>query len=306
MPVHLRGPYSLKALALAYGGDVYAGGRRALSPAPGHSAADRSVSLWLRDDRVVVHSFAGGDWREVLDDLRGRGWIDAENQLLDGSDGPHPSGHSAAAELTRAARVAAARALWDDSGSLAESSAAARHLVRRGIDPRLADAGALRAHAAAPAAVYRGAGPYRPALLAAVRTFEGKFTAAEVTYLDAGGRRSATARPPRKVVGVLPAGCAVRLARVEAEMLVGEGVCTTLSAMRRLGLPGWALLSTSNLRRWRAPDHVGRVVIAADRGAEGERSADVLCAALRAAGRQAEISLPPAGCGDWNDLDRME
>ncbi|TAL32837.1 MAG: virulence-associated protein E [Phenylobacterium sp.] len=306
MSARSRGASSLLPLARAFGGDVYAGGRRALLPAPGHSAADRSVSLWLRAGRVVVHSFGAGDWREVLDDLRARGWIDAENRLRDGGGVAGRAGRDDAVEATRAERVAAARRLWDGGGPLASGAAAAIYLARRGVDAGLADAGALRAHAAAPAAVYRGFGPHRPALLAAVRTDLGKLTAVEVTYLDSEGRRSKSARPPRKVVGVLPAGCAVRLARVGEAMVVGEGVPTTLSAMRRFGLPGWALLSTSNLRRWIAPAGVRRVVVAGDRGTDGERSAAMLVARLRAAGCGAELALPPEGFGDWNDAEGME
>ena len=39
---------SLRTIVQALGGELYDGGRRANIPAPGHSAADRSVSLLLR------------------------------------------------------------------------------------------------------------------------------------------------------------------------------------------------------------------------------------------------------------------
>jgi hypothetical protein len=295
---------SLAALVRALGGDLYAGGRRALVPAPGHSAQDRSVSLLLEGDRVVAHGFGGAAWQEILDDLRTRGWIDAENRLLTGG-APGPP-RAAAPETTRAERIAAARRLWDEGGLIAPGSPAALHIVGRGIDLRIASAGALRAHAAVAASAYRDRGVRRPALLAGVRDCDGKLTAVEITYLDDQGRRSALARPSRKVVGVLPAGCAVRLAPRAAEMLVAEGVFSTLSAMRRFGLSGWALLSTSNLRRWRPPEGVRRVVVAGDRGIDGELSAATLVARLRGSGCAAEVALPPVGFGDWNDLEREE
>ena len=53
------------ALVRSLGGDLYAGGSRALVPGPGHGPADRSVSLLLSRGRVVAHSFAGDDWRSV-------------------------------------------------------------------------------------------------------------------------------------------------------------------------------------------------------------------------------------------------
>jgi len=57
MAQNLHAPTSLAGLARALGGDCYAGGRRALLPAPGHSCEDRSVSLRLVEGRLLVHSF---------------------------------------------------------------------------------------------------------------------------------------------------------------------------------------------------------------------------------------------------------
>jgi putative DNA primase/helicase len=108
-------------------------------------------------------------------------------------------------------------------------------------------------------------------------------------------------RLPRKTIGVVPAGCAVRLDPAAAEMLVGEGVVTTLSASARFGLPAWALTSTRNLRAWTPPPGVRAVLIAADRGTDGEGSADRLRRRLADRGLRVWVELPPPGCGDWND-----
>lgn len=299
MSVNLRGGATLSALARAYGGEAYAGGRRAVVPAPGHSAADRSASLWLCDGRVIVKSFGGADWREVLDDLRARGWIDADNRLRDGGGGaPRP----ARPEPTRSDRVRAAQALWDAAGPLHADSPAARHCRARSVAPQSMVTDALRAQAATPLSIYADRGARLPALLAGVLSPDGGLTAVEVTYLDDQGRRSRRARPSRKLIGLLPAGSAVRLAEAGPDLLVAEGVFTTLSAMALFGLPGWALLSTGNLRRWRAPHGVRRVLIAGDRGPDGERSARQLRGALQAEGVAAEVVFPPPGAGDWNDV----
>ena len=53
---------SLREIVRVLGGDLYDGGRRANVPAPNHSHVDRSVSLLLEDDRVVVHTFGAADW----------------------------------------------------------------------------------------------------------------------------------------------------------------------------------------------------------------------------------------------------
>lgn len=56
-----------------------------------------------------------------------------------------------------------------------------------------------------------------------------------------------------------------------------------------------------NLRAWRPPEGVGSVLIAADRGRDGEASAAQLAAALRAGGWICAVRLPPAPFGDWNE-----
>ena len=76
---------SLRALVAALGGDLYQSGLRANVPAPGHSSNDRSVSLLLDGDRLVIHGFGAADWREVRDHLRGLGLIDAEGRLQAGA-----------------------------------------------------------------------------------------------------------------------------------------------------------------------------------------------------------------------------
>lgn len=296
-------PATLADVVRALGGDLYERGLRASVPAPGHSPGDRSISLRLVDGRVLVHSFGSATWREVLDDLRARGLVDAQHRLT--GDGPGAS-RAAPPDATRAQRTAAAVRLWAQGGPVTPDLPAGRYCIRRGVAAPLEALAALRAHAAAPAGVYRGRGPFRPALLAAVHDATGALTAVEVTYLDHEGRRSALARPPRKLVGVLPAGSAVRLAPPAAELLVAEGVFTTLSAIARFGLPGWALLSATNLRRWTAPAGVRRVLIAADRGLAGEAAAAALAAQLGQGGLEVTVVPPPAPFGDWNEAETAE
>ena len=45
------------------------------------------------------------------------------------------------------------------------------------------------------------------------------------------------------------------------------------------------------------------MLIAADRGADGEASAEQLRAGLAAAGLKARVALPPEGFGDWNEAE---
>lgn len=280
----------LAAIVRALGGDLYADGGRANVPGPGHSAADRSVSLVLSDGRVIAYSFAGDDWRAVLDDLFERGLIDRDGRLIGAGVVSAASGPSARV------RRAIAQGLWAEgrpiAGTLSET-----HLRRRAVGSASV---ALRHHPGVPAAVYAARGLRRPALLAAITAPMGELTGLEVTYLAPNGERARMALP-RKTIGVRALGAAVRLDPPAPRMLVGEGVVTCLSAAARFGLPAWALLSTGNLRAWRPPPGVAFVVIAADRGRDGERSALVLAAALRARGVRGAVRWPPAPFGDWND-----
>lgn len=286
---------SLAAIVRAVGGELYAGGRRANVPGPGHSAADRSVSLLLAGPRVIVHCFAGDDWRDVLAEFRDLGLVDGDGRLVGAAGGGRPR----AEPPPRAARSAMARGLWAEArpigGTLSE-----RHLRLRGVLGGLPDD--LRHHPGVAAAVYAGRGPRRPALLAAIRDVAGELQGVEVTYLAPNGHR-ASVRTPRKTIGGCPAGAAVRLSPAAPRMLVGEGVFTCLSAARLFRLPAWALLSTRNLRLWRPPPGVREVFIAADRGPDGERSARLLAVGLRAQGVGVGVRWPPAPHGDWNDAE---
>jgi len=292
----VNGRPTLAAIVRALGGELYAGGRRASVPGPGHSAADRSVSLLLTGRRVVVHCFAGDDWRTVLADLQRRGLIDAAGDLT-GSAGIA----SVRPDLPgRAARAAIARQLWAEARPL-DATLSERHARMRGVAGALPPA--LRHHPGVHAAIYAGRGPRRPALLAAIQGSDGALVGVEVTYLAPNGERARLAIP-RKTVGACPAGAAVRLAPAGPRLLVGEGVFTCLSAAGVFDLPAWALLSTRNLRCWRPPPGVRFVLVAADRGPDGERSARLLAARLRAGGTGCAVRWPPAPHGDWNEACR--
>ena len=290
---------SLRPIVEALGGELYDHGRRANVPGPGHSRSDRSVSLLLQADRVVVHSFGADDWRAVLDYLRSEQLIDAHNAVL-GGGGRRRVGVGAPEPPGAAERRAVAQRLWDEARPL-PGSLSQTHCRLRGIVRPLPGPGALRHHGEVPVSIYRPGRLRRPALLAAVLDPAGRLLAVEITYLAGNGLRALDLRLPRKTVGAPPAGSAVRLDPAAAEMLVAEGVFTTLSASERFGLPGWALLSTRNLRGWSVPAGVRSVLIAADRGGDGEASAERLRARLVDDGVSATVALPPAPFGDWND-----
>lgn len=291
---------SLKTIVAALGGDLYDGGRRANIPAPGHSGADRSVSLLLSGGRLVVHGFGAAGWREVLDDLRARGLVDQQGRLTDAwcvRDGGR--------RLGAAERTFAVQALWETASTVRAASPAGLYLARRGIARRGDGMAALRAHASAPLSVYHGRGRRLPALLAAVTAPDEAMCGVEIRYLRPNGH-PALARLPRKTIGRAPAGSAVRLDAAGERLVVAEGVLTALSAGERFGLPAWALLGAGRLGLWSPPPGVRSVVIAGDRGRGREAAALRLARRLRALRIDVEVRLPPPPFGDWNDVARAE
>lgn len=289
---------SLRPIVDALGGDLYDHGLRANIPGPGHSPRDRSVSLLLEGDRVVVHTFGSSDWREVLDFLRSERLIDGANAVIGG--GPRPAGGKVGETPNDVERRAAAQRLWDEARPLPRTLAE-RYCRRRGVERPLPGPEALRHHGEVPVSIYRPGRSRRPALLAGIVDAAGRLTAVEITYLAANGDRAIDLRLPRKTIGPPLAGSAVRLDPAAPEMLVAEGLFTALSASEWFGLPAWALLSTRNLRTWSAPEGAQSVLIAADRGRDGERSAGVLRDRLAGEAIAASIALPPAPFGDWNE-----
>lgn len=284
---------TLHRIVTALGGELYQCGRRANVPAPGHSDKDRSISLLLEGDRVVIHGFGAVDWRAARDDLRRRGLIHPDGRLsavyASAPTRPKPDNRM---------RTEIARRLWEESGPIGAISPGARHLRRRAIGD-----GArvrLRCHGRAPVCVYGGCAHRRAALVARIDDPLGELTAVELTYLDAAGRPAPGLAIGRKIVGLVPSGSAVRLARPGPALVVGEGVFTTLSAMARFDLPGWALLSITNLIRWTPPPSVEDVVIAADRGRAGETAAARLRQRLEGLGHRVRVCPPPHPFEDWN------
>jgi len=288
---------SLRQIVAILGGDLYQTGMRANVPAPGHGKADRSVSLLLDGGRVVIHTFGAADWREVRDDLRRRGLVDPGGRLMGVAHTPDRP------VIDHPRRRAVASALWQDGVQLVQTGVVARHLAVRGVAWR-EDLDDLLEHPRAPLSVYRPGRRAGRAMMSGIRSPLGDLTAVELTYLATNGQVASGLSVPRKTVGQVPPGSAVRLRPAAARMLVAEGVVTTLSAMVRFDLPGWALMSAGNLSRWHPPHQVSTVLIAGDRGEAGEIAAIRLARRLERDGVEAILAFPPAPFGDWNEAAR--
>lgn len=297
---------TLNGIAKAYGVSCPAGAAQIQIPAPGHSRDDRSISLRLVGNRVLVHGFADVSWKEAKDELRRLGFIDGRGNLAGSGDGGAVE-RRASAFNSREDRVQVARNIWLRGTSVA-GTLSQTYATHRGINRALPGPAAVRHHERLAVSIYNTPPQGRrwPAMITAYTGDDGRVTAVEATYLDRRGHRASRSqvRIPRKTIGVIPPGTPMRLDPLAEEMVVGEGTFTALSAGRRFALPCWAFGSAKNLSAWIAPDRIRRLIVAADRDAhgQGEAAARMLVDRMKDSGRKAYLELPPARFADWNEV----
>ncbi len=139
-----------------------------------------------------------------------------------------------------------------------------------------------------------------PATVAAVQRPDGKIVAVQTTLLTTSGTK-APVSSPRITTGALGAG-AVRLAKADLVLGIGEGVETALAAMQLTGVPCWACLGAGRMHRVAVPANVGELHIFADNDEPGRAAADRTAHANRH--RRILLRYPPEACKDWNDALR--
>jgi len=125
------------------------------------------------------------------------------------------------------------------------------------------------------------------------------------TYLSkVAGKAEVTA--PRKMMGAMPSGAAVRLAPCTDVLGIAEGIETALSASSLYGVPVWAALNANLLQEWTPPRDVQTVYIFGDndRSATGQAAAYALAHRLKGKGLSATVELPATTGQDWNDVWR--
>jgi phage/plasmid primase-like uncharacterized protein len=275
----------LERIVRICGGELYAGGRRALIPGPGHSRHDRSVSLYETDDgRVLVHCFSPrDDWRAVA------AWLQTHGI----KPRPANSAQTIAPPRTDHTGLERARVLWDEACPI-EGTIAERYLTGRAI-PRTSCASlALRFH---PSVTSLDDQRRRPAFVAAIADAAGDLKGVQVTLLSPSGAGKAAVATPRRVIGAMRGG-AVQLMPAEPDLVIAEGVETALSAAAVFGVPAWAALSASNLADFTPPAILERLIVAADRDEPGLEAAEKLASRLA---HRLEVSIrPPDDFDDWN------
>jgi putative DNA primase/helicase len=271
-------------MAHALGGDAH--GHHIVAPGPGHSRADRSLSIKIDQaapDGFYCHSFSGDDWRACRDHVRraiGRGaW--------------QPQRTRRAVVRADGGRIALALRMWggarDPRGTLA-----AAYLASRGLTWTDDIAGdVIRYQAGAH-------GGIMIALLRDVTTNEP--CGVHRTFLDSAGRKL-----DRKMLG-RARGAAIKLDADENVTLglhIGEGVETCLAARLAGFRPVWAVGSASSIAALPVLGGIETITVLGEvnDGGANRRAAQACAERWIAAGRESYVVTPLSG-DDLNDAWR--
>jgi putative DNA primase/helicase len=298
-----------RTIARAVCGEI--SGRQILAPGPGHSRADRSLSIRIEPtapDGFIVHSFAGDDPIVCKNYVRERLGLpewqpgDEQDRRVDASRARRFDITATNLESTKRprteddlTRIERAAAIWNEAqdprGTLAQ------HYLNFHRKLELEDdlaGGVLRFHEKCP---WRNESKTDriPALIAAFRSIDdGTITGIQRIALDRNG-----AKLGRRMLGLVHRA-AIMLDPIGPELAIGEGVETGMAA-RQLGIrPTWALGSTGNIAGFPPIEGIKQLTIL---GETGEASAEAIkfCAKRwRRAGRRVRVAMPEIG-SDAND-----
>lgn len=148
---------------------------------------------------------------------------------------------------------------------------------------------------------------WHPTMLALIQPSDaaiasGEKAALHRTYLSPEGGK-AEVLSPRKMMGSVPSGAAVRLMECDDTLGIAEGIETALSAAEIFNVPTWAALNAGLLERWTPPASVRTVFVFGDNDVSntGQAAAYTLAARLKTKGIEVFVELPPRG-QDWNDV----
>lgn len=136
-------------------------------------------------------------------------------------------------------------------------------------------------------------------------TAEGERPALHRTYLGKFGGKAEVPNP-RKMMGTMPTGAAVRLMRHVSVLGIAEGIETAISASVLFKAPVWAALSGGLLSDWSPPSNVRTVIAFGDNDGNftGQAAAYALARRLNARSVTTSVELPLRPGTDWNDVLR--
>jgi putative DNA primase/helicase len=280
---------SVAAIARRLGGQRQGNGWRCACPLECGYSLTLSIA---QDGKLLAHCFGGHEYNEIQAAL-------VEYGLLadDDDDDLHVSRRVTVCQRDNTERIAHARQIYDGGGW---DERIAVYLCSRGI------------HLTSPVLWFSEQAPHRlgarvAAMLAPVVNVTGEQIGVHLTYLrpDGSGKADLPKEYQRECRGLIHGG-AIRLAEhdPDTELIVGEGVESTFSAMQIFGLAGWSAVYAGGLKTMELPPIVRRVIVAADNDVSGVGQRNALAAYDRwtAEGRSVRIVAPPGVGDDFNDV----
>jgi putative DNA primase/helicase len=251
---------------------------------PAHDDRDPSLSVALKDGRVLVHCFAGCAPDEVLGAV-GLTWKDLRAYLSPFPSRPKPR-PKPEPEAPSPEDLERWERLWE--AAKPDHPLLRRYLRARGLS--LEPPPTLRV------AFLRG----EPVMVARVEG-EGGLLGLHLTTLEPDGRGRKEKRLAR---GSRPKGGAIRLFPLEEgqPLALAEGIETALAVREVTGWPVWATIAASFMKEVVVPHEVKEVVIAADHDKAGLEAAHALARRLLREGRRVRIAVPPEEGYDWLDV----
>jgi len=251
----------------------------------------------------ICNNCGSGYGVHLVQKARGLSLAEAESAISDvvGSDAPLME-----SKPKPNPRVSNIAGIWSEAREAEMHGVIGKYLGARGLS---LDAG-LRAVRFAPRTLYLDqdgnfAGTF-PCMLGLIQASDGKACGLHRTYLASDGSKQASVPYPKKVLGEITDGAAVRLAIRESQLGIAEGVETALSARRLFGMPVWAALTAGNMEKWMPPEGVTAVTVFGDndKNFRGQKAAFALGNRLTMKGFTVAVEIPAKVGTDWNDVLR--
>jgi putative DNA primase/helicase len=273
---------NLRSAARALGGEMR-GRNRILCPGPGHSRQDRSLSVTFMPNDFRVHSFAGQDWKECKDYVRGVLGLDEARPVAPLPERPERPVEDYTDRIAKASRI------WHNSAPI-EGTPAEAYLQGRGLKP----VKALRFHRAC---LFKGSAV--PAMVAAyVDARTNEFRGVHTTRINPKDRLM---RGPAK-------GAVIKLSpdeEVTTGLHICEGIETGLALMAMGFAPLWACMSAVNLAAFPVLAGIECLTIFADNDANdtGLKAALECAARWEEAGIETQVLMTPETGTDFADAE---
>ena len=258
---------------------------------PAHDDHNPSLSICTAaDGKVLVRCQAGCGQQAVIAALRQRGlWPEK-------GGGSSQTTASATSQQRRDNDInrKSAMKIWQ-STTPPFGTAVEKYLKSRGLGLPWLDT--IRFHPS----LKHPSGDAWPAMVGLVtRGADNVLLAIHRTFLARDGSGKAPVDPHKMMLGPCRGGT-VRLAPAGDVLMVGEGIETSLTAMRASGYPAWAALSTSGLLTLDLPQSVRNVIVLADGDEAGRAAACGAALRWKREGRRVRIAYPLEGT-DFNDM----